>query len=185
LASLGNGRARRKRLSCTACERDDACAALKVKGCDARWTKQHSSLSARALLSLEGLSVGDAFGGALFFTHPGDVAICLIGERAIPRRRRGAIPDDHADGTFRSSRSYARHGEIDPELRSPKSFGRHYDPHAAATALPCTGCWPQIRSRISWRKGRAARASSAAKASFGNGSAMRVAPLGAYFAGEN
>ncbi len=131
---------------------------------------------ARALLSLEGLSVGDAF-GERFFTHPATLHL-LIGERAIP-----AAPWRYTDDTQMALsivEILRRHGEIDQNALA-KSFGRHYD-LTRGYGPAMHRLLPQIRSRISWRK--AARGLFGGQGSFGNGSAMRVAPLGAYFAGE-
>lgn len=131
---------------------------------------------ARALVSLEGLSVGDAF-GERFFVHPASVQL-LIGERALP-----APPWRYTDDTQMALsivEILRRHGEIDQDALA-KSFGRNYDP-SRGYGPAMHGLLRDIRSRISWRQ--AARRLFGGQGSFGNGAAMRVAPLGAHFADD-
>ena len=137
-----------------------------------------SASNTRALLSLEGLSVGDAFGQCFFsaFNHlplPGrprmvppapwvytdDTAMaCGIVEVLL---RSGQIDQDELAATF------ARRFMADPD--------RGYGGMAKAILT-------DIHCGHDWR--RVARLAFAGKGSMGNGSAMRVAPLGAFFADD-
>jgi ADP-ribosylglycohydrolase len=77
----------------------------------------------RARVSLEGLSVGDAF-GERFFVHP-DVVGRLIMERALP-----APPWSYTDDTEMALSLVAilrRHGTIDQDALA-QSFAEHFDP---------------------------------------------------------
>ena len=134
---------------------------------------------ARAIDSLQGLSCGDAF-GERFFVHP-ELVRSLIAQRAIP-----SPPWRYTDDTAMASaitENLEEYGEIQPEQLA-ENFGRRIlsDPHrgygpAMHTLLPKLAetprQWKQLASRLFMGKG-----------SFGNGSAMRVAPVGAYFADD-
>lgn len=130
----------------------------------------------RALLSLEGLSVGDAF-GERFFVHPSSLAL-LLGERALP-----APPWRFTDDTQMALsivEVLTRCGDIN-QLELARSFGRHYD-ISRGYGPAMHQLLPLIRSGRPWDK--AARSLFGGSGSFGNGAAMRVAPLGAYFADD-
>jgi ADP-ribosylglycohydrolase len=120
----------------------------------------------RALVSLEGLSVGDAF-GERFFVAP-NLAPMLVGQRALP-----AAPWAYTDDTQMALsivEILSRHGVLDHE-RLTRSYG------------PAMHRWMLfVRSGKHWSW--AARTLFGGQGSFGNGSAMRVAPLGAYFADD-
>jgi ADP-ribosylglycohydrolase len=130
----------------------------------------------RAWLSLEGLSVGDAFGERFF--GPPDRVTQLIAQRAEPGGlwrwtddtqmavalvdeldRRGAIEQDALAALFAE--------RMDPM--------RGYGAGAYRTLLA-------IQHGADWR--RASAGAFRGKGSFGNGAAMRVAPLGAFFADD-
>jgi ADP-ribosylglycohydrolase len=133
----------------------------------------------RAIHSLNGLSCGDAF-GERFFLHP-DVAQSLIAQRAVPSK-----PWHYTDDTAMAIsivEILEEFGEIDAE-RLAENFGKRFitDPHrgygpAMHSLLPELAGnpkhWKQLAPQLF--KGRG---------SFGNGAAMRVAPLGAYFADD-
>jgi len=131
---------------------------------------------ARALVALEGLSVGDAF-GERFFLHP-HVAQLVIGERGLP-----APPWRYTDDTQMALslvEILGRHGEIEQGALA-KSFGKRYDPSRGYG--PAMHRWMvYVRSGKPWSW--AARQLFGGRGSFGNGAAMRVAPLGAYFADD-
>jgi ADP-ribosylglycohydrolase len=138
----------------------------------------HDAALARARLALEGLSLGDAFGERFFIT-PG-LAVAQIMERTLPaspwkwtddtamalavfetlQRCRG-IDSDHLATAF--AEGYAR----DPR----RGYGgtAHYILRTIAEGLP----WATISATVFGGGG-----------SMGNGSAMRVAPVGAYFADD-
>ncbi|MEU8111015.1 ADP-ribosylglycohydrolase family protein [Micromonospora sp. NPDC048947] len=126
--------------------------------------------------SLDGLSVGDAL-GAQFFV-PGT----SYTELAAGRPPRGPWPwtDDTEMACSIVSELQAR-GDIDPD-RLAAAFAQRYEPYrgyggGAVVILH------QIRDGADWRQ--AARAAFDGQGSMGNGAAMRVAPLGAYYAGDS
>ena len=133
----------------------------------------------RAIQSLHGLSCGDAF-GERFFLHP-EVAQPLIAQRAVP-----SPPWRYTDDTAMAiaiTEILEEHGEIHQESLA-ENFGRRFiaDPHrgygpAMHRLLPELASAPSA-----WKK--MAPALFKGGGSFGNGAAMRVAPLGAYFADD-
>jgi ADP-ribosylglycohydrolase len=133
----------------------------------------------RAAHSLQGLSCGDAF-GQRFFLHP-EVAQSLIGQRALP-----SSPWRYTDDTAMAiaiTEILEEHGEIRQESLA-ESFGRNFlaDPQRGYGAamhilLPELASVPSAWKTI-------APALFGGRGSFGNGAAMRVAPLGAYFADD-
>jgi ADP-ribosylglycohydrolase len=134
---------------------------------------------ARAARSLQGLSCGDAFGGK-FFLHP-ELAKSLISQRAIPSRP-WRFTDDTAMA-ISIAEILEEFGEIHP-VRLAKNFGKRFlaDPHrgygpAMHTLLPELASSPE-----SWKY--LAPQLFNGKGSFGNGAAMRVSPIGAYFADD-
>ena len=153
----------------------------------------------RALDALEGTSVGDAFGEGFFMSvelatrmlHAGeleDVPFEFEGTRAlqliIDTRRTEFIetPWRWTDDTAMSLEVVANlreWGEINPDALA-RAFSRRYmdDPPrgyggAMHTLLPELG-------RLDWRVASPALFENTG--SFGNGAAMRAAPIGAYFA---
>ncbi len=131
---------------------------------------------ARALASLEGLSCGDAFGECFFDSRNRAVEIRV--SRTLP-----PAPWRFTDDTMMAvsvCASLERHHGIEPEWLA-ESFARHYDPergygqamNALLTRLDAIGAanWFEEAQELFDGEG-----------SFGNGAAMRVAPVGAYFA---
>src|SRR4051794_3538789 len=133
----------------------------------------HDARMGRALLSLDGLSVGDAFGQRFFYAPSVE---SLIAERAVPAPpwpytddtemalavvevlgRRGRIDRDDLAGVF------ARRYRADP--------GRGYGgtAHGILEALGAGEPWRAASGSVFGGVG-----------SMGNGAAMRVAPLGVY-----
>jgi ADP-ribosylglycohydrolase len=130
----------------------------------------------RATVALEGLSVGDAF-GERFFVHPASVFM-LIGERAMPEP-----PWEYTDDTQMALsvvETLKHHGAIDQSYLAT-SFGRHYDV-SRGYGPAMHRLLPRIRSGQHWSQ--IAPTLFGGQGSFGNGSAMRVAPVGAYFADD-
>ena len=136
----------------------------------------HEARMARAILSLEGLSVGDAF-GEQFFVDPYKV------NDLIEARTRPEPPWHYTDDTEMalSIVSILRQaGEIDQD-RLAQRFARHYDKsrgygpamHGILPLMSLPGSWVTLSRRLFGGQG-----------SFGNGAAMRVAPVGAYFADD-
>jgi ADP-ribosylglycohydrolase len=131
---------------------------------------------ARALESLEGLASGDAFGECFF----------NLLDRTPDNRASRILPPApwrFTDDTMMAISVYAcleRHGSMEPEWLA-ESFARHYDPergygpamNALLMRLYTIGAenWFEEAQELFNGEG-----------SFGNGAAMRVAPVGAYFA---
>jgi ADP-ribosylglycohydrolase len=137
--------------------------------------ENHAERMERAWLSLEGLAIGDAFGEMLAYG-------C---EQARERIDRGLIggPWFHTDDTEMALSIYETlrvRGRIDPDelaLRFAERFRRDPDRGYGSMAREIL-C--KILSGVPWQV--AARTAFGGTGSMGNGSAMRVAPLGAYFA---
>jgi ADP-ribosylglycohydrolase len=133
----------------------------------------------RAAHSLQGLSCGDAF-GERFFLHP-EVARSLIAQRAVP-----SPPWHYTDDTAMAiaiAETLEELGEIQ-ETSLAANFGRRY------LADPQRGYGPAMHDLLPELANAPARWKEKSEVlfngagSFGNGSAMRVAPLGAYFADD-
>jgi ADP-ribosylglycohydrolase len=131
----------------------------------------------RARTALEGLSVGDALGGWFEFTHPDAIA------RAVTTRTLPGPPWHFTDDTNMALSVFATlrtRGGIHPDTLAA-SFARHY--HQARGYGPAMhGLLARIREGIPWAQ--AAGSLFEGQGSFGNGAAMRVAPVGAYFADD-
>lgn len=131
---------------------------------------------ARARVALDGLSVGDAF-GERFLLHP-DFGGGLLAQRALP-----APPWRYTDDTEMALSIVAvlrRHGTVEQDALA-RSFAERYD--------PSRGYGPamhRLLRRIAGGEGwqEAATSLFAGQGSYGNGAAMRVAPLGAFFADD-
>jgi ADP-ribosylglycohydrolase len=123
----------------------------------------------RAWLSLDGLSVGDAF-GERFFVAP-DEALTRISRRDVPR-----APWRYTDDTEMALSIVEvlnERGRIDQDVLAARfaarmQTDRHYGP---GTEKLLAG----VKQGGDWRELNQTR-------SFGNGASMRVAPLGAFFA---
>jgi ADP-ribosylglycohydrolase len=130
---------------------------------------------ARALRSLEGLSVGDAFGDR-FFTSP-HLVEHLIEQRALPA---GIWPfTDDTVMTLSIVDVLAGQGAIECDLLAAL-FGARYrfDPargyggtaHGILTRIAAGEPWAEVAGEVFGGTG-----------SMGNGGAMRAAPIGGYF----
>jgi ADP-ribosylglycohydrolase len=122
---------------------------------------------ARARESLEGLSVGDAFGE-------------LHGYRHIPLIKGTWYFTDDTNMALSIYEILRQYGEIDQDALAV-SFGAQYDPQR--------GYGPAMHMllrqyRAGYRWFDTAKKVFNGSGSFGNGSAMRVAPVGAYFADD-
>jgi ADP-ribosylglycohydrolase len=130
----------------------------------------------RALLSLDGLSVGDAF-GERFFVPSGEVL------RRVSRRELPETPWTYTDDTEMALsivEILRERGAIDQDdlarrFAARMQFTRNYG-QGAYTVL----CG--VREGVDWRL--LTKIGFRGMGSFGNGAAMRVAPLGAFFAEE-
>jgi ADP-ribosylglycohydrolase len=126
--------------------------------------------------SLDGLSVGDAV-GAQFFV-PGTSVADLDSEREPTEPWPWTDDTEMACSIVGELRARER---IDQD-RLAAAFARHFEPYrgyggGAVTLLR------QIRDGVPWRE--ASRAAFGGQGSMGNGAAMRVAPLGAFHAGDS
>ncbi|MEV4254428.1 ADP-ribosylglycohydrolase family protein [Spirillospora sp. NPDC049652] len=128
----------------------------------------------RALASLDGLSAGDAFGDRfLELAHRG-----LAAERDLP-----PAPWAWSDDTEMACTVVdvlARHDRIEQDDLAAR-FAERMDA-ARGYGAGAAELLGRVRSGHDWRV--AACDSFAGKGSYGNGAAMRVAPLGAYFADD-
>src|SRR4051812_16229347 len=128
----------------------------------------------RTRLSLDGLSVGDAF-GERFFGSPHEV---------LQRISRRELPDptwtytDDTEMALSIVEILKEHGRIEQDLLAAcfarrMQFNRGY-------AQGTYGVLCGVKDGLDWRS--LTQTSFRGKGSFGNGAAMRVAPLGAFFA---
>jgi len=132
----------------------------------------------RALDALEGLSVGDAFGEQFFRDEL--AALAMIADRREP-------PGEWlwTDDTAMALSLVAvldRHGRIEQDALA-QAFGAAYRHNPGrGYGLGMHRLLPRYLSGTEWRN--LAATQFAGQGSFGNGAAMRVAPLGAYLAGD-
>ncbi len=136
----------------------------------------HEERLRRARISLEGLSVGDAFGDR-FFMHT-DLALSAIRSRTLPK-----APWEYTDDTNMALSIYQilrQHQKIE-QVELANSFAEHYDP-GRGYGPAMHGLLARIRQGESWQSAAADLFSG--QGSYGNGGAMRVAPIGTYFADE-
>jgi ADP-ribosylglycohydrolase len=136
----------------------------------------HAVRLERLRLSLDGLSVGDAFGEHFFVPN----AEFLIGQRAIPFPR-WRYTDD-TEMALAIAEVLARCGRINQDSLA-QVFARRYetDPGRGYGAT-AHRILQAIGQGIPWRD--ASYGAFGGQGSMGNGGAMRVAPLGAYFADD-
>ena len=130
----------------------------------------------RARCSLEGLSVGDSF-GETFFGDP-DLVEGLIAERALAART-WTYTDDSlmAMSIFSVLRQY---GYINQPALA-RSFADRYERTRGYGPAMHRLLW-EIKCGEDWTE--RAQSQFGGQGSFGNGAAMRVAPVGAFFAND-
>src|SRR5437868_15226243 len=132
----------------------------------------------RARLSLDGLSVGDAF-GERFFVAP-KIIMAFIQDRALPRPLWTWTDDtEMACGIVEV---LARHQGIDADDLATTFSKRYLERPARGYGAAAHTVLGEIGMGANWRA--AASKLFRGEGSKGNGGAMRVAPLGAYFAGD-
>jgi ADP-ribosylglycohydrolase len=134
---------------------------------------------ARAITSLEGLSVGDAFGQSFF-----DVSVAIADRRLLDRHA-PAQPWFFTDDTVMARsivRCLATHQSIDCDWLAA-AFAKEYlqEPNRGYGGT-ARGILRDIADGKPWRD--VAAAAFDAEGSCGNGGAMRAAPIGAYFADD-
>lgn len=130
----------------------------------------------RARVALDGLSIGDAFGQRFFEEEYRDAL--LGGERRMP-----SAPWDYTDDSemaFSLVATLRRAGTVDQDALAA-SFARRYTP-TSGYGPAMHRLLPAIANGADWRV--EAPNLFHGQGSYGNGSAMRVAPLGAYFADD-
>lgn len=132
----------------------------------------HGERMERARLALDGLSVGDAFGGRFNF-------------RTDPSRDLPPPPWYYSDDTVMAlsvAEILDRHGRIERDDLAAL-FARRYeaDPYRGY-GLSVRGVLARVAEGVPWHV--AAQLIYEGRGSMGNGGAMRVAPLGAYFADD-
>jgi ADP-ribosylglycohydrolase len=149
--------------------------ALDVAGQDKPQQDMREACLARAFASLEGLSCGNAFGECFQKSH---LDPTLRAGRILP-----SAPWRYTDDTIMAVSVYAcieRHGKIEPEWLA-ESFARHYDPERGY-GHSMNGLLMRIATLGAQHWFEEAQELFDGEGSFGNGAAMRVAPVGAYFA---
>jgi ADP-ribosylglycohydrolase len=146
----------------------------------------HTARLARALASLEGLSIGDAF-GERFFLHQS----ALLYLQKINRKPQtqdfdlGTPPWFWTDDTAMALSLVATlqiHKGIDLQYLAQDFSARYVaDPHRGYGPA-MHKLLPQLRHANAWQT--APKELFSGQGSFGNGAAMRVSPIGAYFADD-
>ncbi|MFF8811183.1 ADP-ribosylglycohydrolase family protein [Streptomyces pactum] len=129
---------------------------------------------ARALASLRGLAVGDALGSQFFV--PAHYT-------ALTRRELPPAPWQWTDDTEMASSVLAvlaTHGRIDQDALA-RSFADHHD-FDRGYGPAVNRMLRLVREGGDWRELAAALFNG--QGSWGNGAAMRIAPLGAWYAGD-
>jgi ADP-ribosylglycohydrolase len=123
--------------------------------------------------SLEGLCTGDAFGQQMSWRT-----------EEIAKRRPG-VPiwhwTDDSEMAFSLSRNLLKQGRVDQDSLA-LSFAHRFDPTRLYGAAMLFDLLPKLKRGAPWRT--AAGELFDGQGSYGNGAAMRVAPLGAFFADD-
>ncbi|HRI66333.1 MAG TPA: ADP-ribosylglycohydrolase family protein [Polyangium sp.] len=138
----------------------------------------HELRQQRMLLSLDGLSVGDAF-GERFFVHP-DRLDNLIDSRVVPE-----APWHYTDDTVMALgivEVLRETGRIEQDHLARVFARRYAEAPDRGYGGGAHGILQSIGIGIPWKV--TAGAVFGGTGSMGNGGAMRVAPLGAYFADD-
>ncbi|WP_371612928.1 ADP-ribosylglycohydrolase family protein [Streptomyces clavifer] len=128
----------------------------------------------RALASLRGLSVGDALGSQFFVPahYP------LLKEQVLPPGHWGWTDDTEMASSVVAV--LAAHGRIDQDALA-QSFARHHD-FDRGYGPAVNRMLRLVREGGDWRE--LSSALFQGQGSWGNGSAMRIAPLGAWYADD-
>lgn len=137
----------------------------------------HDERLSRARLAVEGLSLGDAFGQQFFYRE--SWADSPAFRRLPPPTWRYTDDTEMSLGIFDVLR---QHGQIRQEALAA-AFARRYEQNPArGYGAGAHEILSAIGGGVPWRE--AAGAVFGGQGSLGNGSAMRVAPLAAYFADD-
>jgi ADP-ribosylglycohydrolase len=132
-----------------------------------------------ARLSLLGLSAGDAFGEACFSRDPAEVAARIEAGQIPPGSLRWT--DDTAMAVSVVETLEAR-GRIDPEDLARRFAFRYAEDPARGYGGGAHTILSAIARGEDWRT--VSRAAFGGTGSWGNGGAMRAAPIGAWYAGD-
>ncbi|MBA3871804.1 MAG: ADP-ribosylglycohydrolase family protein [Anaerolineae bacterium] len=137
----------------------------------------HEERLQRARVSLEGLSVGDALGGFFEFNQ------AAVLDRAVKTRKLPDVQWHFTDDTNMALSIYEnlRLYEQIEQQELAVSFATHYD-RSRGYGPSIHRFVPRVLSGQPWRE--AASGAFDGAGSFGNGGAMRVSPVGAYFADD-
>jgi ADP-ribosylglycohydrolase len=131
----------------------------------------------RARASLEGLAVGDAF-GERFFAIRSDFVEEVIATRTLPQP-----PWTYTDDTQMALSVVSilrQHGKVNQD-RLARTFAERYE-YARGYGPGMQSGLRRIREGAAWQD--VARSQFGRQGSYGNGAAMRIAPLGVYFADD-
>ena len=137
----------------------------------------HSRRLDRARLCLDGLSIGDGFGERFF--HQSTLGF-LLKSKALP-----APPWRYTDDTIMAMSVYdvlARYGRIEQDDLADRFSQRFVKEPNRGYSGGTIGLLEDFGRGVSWREGAAQLFDG--EGSMGNGSAMRVGPIGAYFADD-
>jgi ADP-ribosylglycohydrolase len=135
----------------------------------------------RLYTSLDGLSVGDAFGDRIFFefrTFQAEVFELPLALRPLPAGRWSYTDDTQMALSIVDVLTH--YGSIDQDALA-RSFGERFE-RGRGYGAAMYELLPQLRVGHPWQA--AATALFGGQGSYGNGAAMRVAPLGACFADD-
>ena len=138
----------------------------------------HAARMARAALALDGLSVGDALGETCF--HPDNFEAILEDPRATARG-----PWPFTDDTAMALSIYEvldEYGGIDQDHLARRFAARYRAQPGRGYGGGAHRLLQQVGAGIDWR---AAAECVFPGGSYGNGSAMRIAPLAGYFAEDD
>lgn len=139
-------------------------------------SNDHDERIARAMRSLQGLAVGDCLGERFF--GPPDAAVRRIEGRQMPKAPWGYTDDtEMALSVFAILRDHKR---IDQD-KLAMAFSQRMDRNRGYGRSAFEILW-NIRLGASWLS--LSHEAFGGRGSYGNGAAMRVPPLGAYFADD-
>ncbi|HEY0478902.1 MAG TPA: ADP-ribosylglycohydrolase family protein [Kofleriaceae bacterium] len=131
----------------------------------------------RARRSLLGLAVGDAFGQTMFGDH---VEVTRrAANRVLPTQRPWPWTDDTAMA-LSIVEVLGRHRQIDPDALAAAFVRRWADEPERGYGQGAFNLLTRVAAGAPWR--REAARMFGGQGSYGNGAAMRAAPIGAYFA---
>lgn len=139
----------------------------------------HEERLARARVSLEGLSVGDAFGDRFFNMSP-ETVLMYLETLSMPSADPFWRYTDDTNMALSIYRILSDFEHIDQD-KLAHSFALYYHSNRGYGAA-MHRLLGQIGLGVSWKK--SVTALFEGQGSYGNGAAMRVAPIGAYFADD-